>query len=235
MLSCLRQTQKWHDVTDGIQIFAIFIYLGIIWEELITYILPFQIPTVSLWPCQSHTRCCSGPTCLPSDDISAWEKRGASSFSEIVLAVHLVSPPTCFRGNFLFSLLMFLMCWRSFLYPTHLLSSDKDKPTSKLSIPTTAVMKEKDNGIPKKSHYFVSTADHKKSLTFWYHVWELLSWISARPSGRTGHVCFAHISSNPLLLFPHIPRYHMLVFFSKSTERANSFRVTIILNFSCSI
>lgn len=123
------------------------------------------------------------------------------------------------------------MCWRSFLHPTHLLSSDKDKTTSKLSIPTTAVMKEKDICIPKKSHYFVSTADHKKSLIFWYHGWELLNWISTSPSGRTGHMCFAHISSNLFLLFPHIPGYNMLVFFSKSTERANSFRVTILLIF----
>lgn len=102
------------------------------------------------------------------------ENRGASSFSEGVLAVHLVSPLSCFRGNFLWSLLLLLTCWGCLLHLTHLLSSNNNKPTSYLikllwllygkpqSVPTIAVMKEKDNSIPKKSHYFVSTADHKK-------------------------------------------------------------------------
>lgn len=33
---------------DGLEIVAIFIYLGIIWQKLIALILPFLIPTVSL-------------------------------------------------------------------------------------------------------------------------------------------------------------------------------------------
>lgn len=60
------------------------------------------------------------------------EKRGASSFSKVVLAEHLVSPLSSFRGNFLCSLLLFLMCWGSLLHPTYLLSSNEDKATFNL-------------------------------------------------------------------------------------------------------
>jgi len=60
------------------------------------------------------------------------EKRDASSFSEVVLVVHLVSTFSCFRGNFGCSLLLFLRCWGSLLHPTYLLSSNKDQPTLNL-------------------------------------------------------------------------------------------------------
>ena len=147
------------------------------------------------------------------------EKRDASLFNEVVLAVHQVSPLSCFRGNFLCSLLLFLMCWGSLLHPHTYWAATRINPLltwqnclwllygKPQSVPTIAVMKEKDNPTPKKSHCFVSMAGHKKSLTFWYHEWELLSWISARASsGRTRHMCFAHISSNPFFAIPLYPQ-----------------------------
>lgn len=77
------------------------------------------------------------------------EKKGPFSFSEVVLAVHLVSPLSCFRGNFLRSLVPFLMCWGSLLHPTHLLSSNKNKPISNLlKLPLAPLWK-----IPLCSHH----------------------------------------------------------------------------------